>query len=115
MTNPFHSLPFPAMKHQTPDKDSLEMGQKIASFFHIKHNLDYSKSNDEILKLKIVLIQDYPDKVVIGLSRPGLLIGAKGKQIEALQTFLNKPIEIKESFIWEDVMMGFDYNPVDYL
>lgn len=101
------------MKDNTPDKDSLEMGYKIADFFHHKHNLDYKKSNNEIENLKIANIQNKPDKVVISLGRPGLLIGAKGVQIEALQTFLNKPVEIKQSFYWMEIMAGYD--AADYL
>ena len=92
-----------------PSKDLQEIAEKIQSFYLAKNNNDAESTNKEIEALKITDIQRIPhyvnkNAISIYTARPGLLIGAKGKTIDALQEFLGMKIFIYESFVWSDAM-----------
>ena len=93
----------------TPDSKHLEIGYKIASFYLEKHNGDYAAAEKEVKSLCITDIKLIEDKhISIYLSRPGLLIGRHGINIENLSVFLDMKITIVEAFNWVDVLVPFD-------
>lgn len=105
--------------HNKPDKQSSEAASKISKFYRIKNGNNESKecykaAREEISKLKIVDIKATEGEVSIHLARPGLLIGKKGENIGALQQYLGTRINIVESFHWDEILMEYPYDPLDY-
>jgi len=93
----------------TPDSKHLEVGYKIASFYLDKHNQDYSAAKKEVITLGITDVKLVDDKhIEIYVSRPGLLIGRHGTNIENLSVFLAMKITIVEAFNWTDVLVPFN-------
>ena len=64
-----------------------EIAMQIGQFFLNKNNDDYAKTEQEIEKMRIDKISIAEETVTIELCRPGILIGRKGVQIDALQEF----------------------------
>lgn len=79
--------------------DVIEIAQKIGEFFLRKNEFDYSAAENEIWKLRINNISfDYMHtSITIETSRPGMLIGRRGEQIEQLSKFLGVKVKITET------------------
>lgn len=99
------------MIHNKPTPEQELVAYKISDFYLRKHEHNYENAGNAVSQLNITDIQVKEDKISIYLSRPGLLIGRKGQNIEALQIFLNKPIEIFESFSWNDILVPQPLDP----
>lgn len=102
-----------------PDAKSQEAASKLNKFYRIKNGDNesvecYKAAREEISKLKIVDIKAASDKLTISLARPGLLIGKKAENLFALQKHFGMKIEIVESFHWDEILMEYPYDPVDY-
>lgn len=98
-------------KHNTPPQEAQEVGYSISNFYLKKHNFVYPDAQREVEKLKITSIEvnDEGD-VMIYLGRPGLLIGRRGENINDLSAFLNRKINVVESFHWDEIVVPFDYS-----
>ena len=75
------------------DKITTEVkniGYDIGEYYLSKNDNDYRKTEKEIESIKISGITVNGKEVHIYTSRPGLLIGPKGKNIDALELFLKK-------------------------
>lgn len=73
-----------------------EISASIGQFYLQKNSGDYVKTREEIEQLRIKEIEMLGDRLNIKLSRPGLLIGPKGKNINELSEFLKLNIHIQE-------------------
>ncbi len=73
------------------------IAQQIGQFILTENHGDYKAANDFITKLRINRLELVGGKLVIETSRPGLLIGKRGEQIEKLQAYLNLPLHIEET------------------
>ena len=76
-------------------KKSLEIGsteqqvlRSIGWFYHNKHQPDTNKAFEYLMDLGIEKVVVDKKNIYICLERPGLLIGMKGENIDALQAFL---------------------------
>jgi predicted PilT family ATPase len=96
-----------------PSQQAEGIGYAISSFYLNKHNQDYLAAQKEVEKLKIVNITIENDVVTISTSRPGLLIGRKGGNIDALEKHLDKKIKIVESFHWDEILVPYNYMDDD--
>ena len=95
-----------------PIVDKITIASKIGRFYAEKHGWDTAAANKEILSLRISDIVINSDGIEIHLSRPGLLIGRRGTNIEALQRFLGCRIHIEEVNDISDYMLVYD--PEDF-
>ena len=86
-----------------------EIGYSIGFFYAQKHNMDFVKAAAEVSKLGLYNITMRGDVVVLHTTRPGLWIGRKGENIDALSKHLGKKIDIKEiKFSWQDIITPED-------
>lgn len=75
-----------------------DIAMQIGQFFLNRNNGDYVKTEKQITDMRINNISLSTDgKLVIELSRPGLLIGRKGIQITDLTNYMGRPIHIVET------------------
>ena len=65
-------------------------------FYLAKNNNDYQKTADEIRSMRVAEIIAIGDVVLIKVGRPGVLIGKRGQNIDALQAAIGKKIHIVE-------------------
>ena len=77
-------------------KEVIEVAQRIGQFYLEKNHGDYEKTKVEILSLLITSVEVTEGKVIIKTSRPGLLIGKRGINIDNISTFLDKKIHVLE-------------------
>lgn len=85
----------------------------IGQFYLQKNNEDWEKAIDEITQLRITNMRIVDDKLEITSNRPGLIIGPKGSNINALEKYLKIQIMIKEEkhdWLYE---MTWGLNPAD--
>ncbi len=89
---------------------------RIGSFFLNKLNGDYEKTRVFIESMRINNISLTDDnKIVIELSRPGILIGVKGTQINDLLNYMAQPIHIVETMEHiEDYIVPYNWQDEDY-
>ena len=73
-----------------------EVAARIGQFYLDKNKGDYKVTENEITDLCIASIDMANSEVTIVTGRPGLLIGSRGKNIEALEKYLNMRIKIVE-------------------
>lgn len=98
-------------KHDIPPQEAQDVGYEISNFYLKKHNFVHPAAQTEVENLRITSIEvDDEGDVTIYLGRPGLLIGAKGKNIGALSAFLNRKIKIVEAFHWDEIVVPYDYS-----
>ena len=96
-----------------PDIHLQEIGYRIADFYLQKNNNNYEAAEKEVQTLKIrdLKLDGRTGTLTICTSRPGLLIGHKGINIDNLHSFLLnkngvKAIHIEEvKFDWEDILV----------
>ena len=70
---------------------------KIGYYYLQKHNGHYAKTEKEITDTRFIKIDVTTDNSVsITVGRPGLLIGKKGTNIDALSKYLGKEVKIIE-------------------
>ena len=93
-----------------PSQQAEEIGYAISSFYLNKNNQSYSAAQKDVENLKITNITIENDVVTISIARPGLLIGRKGENIDALEKHLDKKIKIVESFHWDQILVPYDYS-----
>ena len=73
-----------------------ELAEQIGLFYLAKNGGDYIKTREEIERLGIKDILPVKDIAIIWTTRPGLLIGKRGKNILALEYFIHYKIHIIE-------------------
>lgn len=80
------------------DDETKPYVQEIAEFYYRKNNMNLDNTLTEIKDLNIIYLKynKEDDKIDMGLSRIGLLIGKRGKNIEDLNAIVSKPIRIYE-------------------
>lgn len=88
------------------NQEIITIAQNIGNFYYEKNNKNYPKTVDELLRLNITKIEMRPtdwdilssNEISITTSRPGILIGPKGKNIAELEKYIclkmNKNITI---------------------
>jgi hypothetical protein len=94
----------------------IEVAKSIGEFYLQKNNHDYEKTSKEILKLRITKLELIEDKVIITTCRPGMLIGKKCENVEALSVHLGKNIKIIEAI--DDItdwIIPHEPDPYDYV
>ena len=79
-------------------EDIKDVASKIGFYYLQKNNNDYKKTYQELESLRIqqILVLD-SSTITIILSRPGLLIGVRGTNLDNLEKFINKSIYIVEA------------------
>ena len=80
-----------------------EMASKIGCFYLQKHDDDYERTAAHI-ELRISKIDVQENCVTITTARPGLLIGKRGQNIDALTQHLGMAIKIIEE---EDPLLQY--------
>lgn len=75
-----------------------DVASKIGFYYLQKNNNDYKKTYQELESLRIqqIIVLDI-DTITIILSRPGLLIGKHGTNLENLKKYIDKSIYIVEA------------------
>lgn len=95
-----------------------DVAQRIGQFYLAKHNNDYDATATELLRLQITQLTIEDDVVTITTARPGLLIGKRGQNVEALENHLNAKVKIKEElnslFDWIMPVKEEDWDDDDY-
>lgn len=90
--------------------------QSIGAFYLQKNNGDVEKANEEVDRVRITKVEFRYDKnlkrelkesINITTMRPGLLIGARGKNIDALEQHINKKVHIIEE---KDLGLLYSYE-----
>jgi hypothetical protein len=97
-----------------PTKEEENIGYKINYFYCEKHKGNIEAAAKEVRSLKIKEIEIKGDTVEISLARPGLLIGRRGKNINALSEVLGMKTSVVECFHWEDIIVPLEYDPADF-
>lgn len=89
---------------------------KVASKNMASTDADYAKANKEVRELGISRLDFDGQTLTVTLNRPGLLIGAKGENLDKLVKYLeskkHSPIKVK---IIEDVLPNYLYHYPFYL
>jgi ribosomal protein S3 len=98
------------MKERKPSPDAELIGYELSTFYLIKNNHDYQKAAKEVISLNITDIEVQGEEIHIYLNRPGLIIGRKGENIDALTKFLGKTVKIHETFSWNEIIVPLDYR-----
>lgn len=93
-----------------PNVSLQGIAARIGLYFLEQNKEDYNKTREFIRDLDILDIQEDGEKISISTSRPGLLIGRKGKNIDGLTELFGKKIHIIEAFSWTDMI-----TPVDWM
>ena len=97
------------------ERHSLQnLAQTIGAFYLEKNAGDYKEATDEIIQLGVTKLDFHGSKVSISLTRPGLLIGRRGENIDKLKEYLSKQLKQKINIaIIEDVITGWliPYEP----
>lgn len=90
--------------------------QNIAAeigYYYLDKNYDvtelYPKTRAEISTLGITQIEFKKGNIIITLTRPGLLIGRNGDNINALEKFLRLRIKYKKLLVEEDQIISWLY------
>jgi hypothetical protein len=91
-----------------PNKTEMELYKSIGQFYVIKSGGDYKKAREAIAVLGISDIITAYDVVIIKTARPGLLIGSKGENIEALSKHLGKRVSVIEVNSLSDWLMPYE-------
>ena len=79
-----------------PKKDlskQKEIAQCIGGYYLIKNQGAYKKAMEEITELGITQVDVIKNKISIRLTRPGLLIGRRGANIDNLRIFLETQLK----------------------
>lgn len=78
--------------------ESKEVAARIGNFYLRKNNGDYAASQKEIEQLRISKVEVTVDGncVIITTARPGLVIGRRGQNIDALTDALRMKVRIVE-------------------
>lgn len=71
--------------------------QKIAEYYYEISNKNINDAINAVNKLQIQYIDEDDSSIVIGLCRPGLLIGKRGSNISSLREKLGKEIKIYQT------------------
>lgn len=78
------------------------------------NSFDYDKTAKQIHDMSITNIVSTDDVITIETSRPGLLIGHKGKTFELIERlFPGKKLEVVESFSWADLITPYDLRDLE--
>ena len=85
----------------------------IGVFYLYKHNNNYKAAQEELNRLYITSIDVRNGEVIIHTSRPGLLIGKKGENINNLVEHLKMKVKIIEGEDWVNLILP-DYSLSDF-
>lgn len=88
---------------------SIEVARQIGYFYLDKNGGDLPKATKELESLRISKIELTDATITIHLGRPGLIIGRKGANFEALEKHLGKKISIYEAEHWLDYLIPYVY------
>lgn len=90
------------------EREVQYVAETIGNFYLDKNQGDYKKTANEIIQLGITKVDFRGIVVSVTLTRPGLLIGRRGENIDKLTAYLsdelNRKIELK---IIEDRITGW--------
>ncbi len=75
-----------------------DIASKIKEYY-LDKSINNETAKSEIFSLGITRLELKNNVLTITLQRPGVLIGSKGSNIEALQKYLNLTIEVKEELV----------------
>lgn len=88
-----------------------DIADKIGRFFLQEYCDDKDKTREFLQQLQIQDIAIEDGKIAITVSRVGLFIGRRGRNIERLVGFLGRNIIVKEAKeCWYDHLTQFDYD-----
>ena len=97
---------------------------QLIGFYYVKlaglsglDKMKYDRAREDVISLGITKIDFSGSVVTISLTRPGLLIGRHGKNIDDLTEYLSKELKQKVSInIIEDKITGWliPYEPYSY-
>lgn len=73
----------------------LELAERIGKYFLVKNDGDLEATAEEIRKLQITDLR-IVQQLVVTTRRPGLLIGARGAQLERLSIAVGMKVAIEE-------------------
>jgi hypothetical protein len=90
-----------------------EVASLIGEFYLRKNDGDYDETADEIDALRIKEIVLEGNVVHIHTLRPGLLIGRRGTNIDALVKFLERDVKVHE--VQDDILNWLIPNPPEPL
>jgi KH domain len=95
-----------------------EACHNIGGFYYEKNKFNVEEAYDELKLVNITKVHYDDETIVIECSRPGILIGSKGSNIEALKEYLTKAFgkEIKISIVENETMTyltWFNIEPDD--
>lgn len=98
-----------------PSADIRAICQKIGEYYLDKCERDFVITADKILALQIQNVEVSEDIVTITTARPGMLIGKRGENLDALEKILGKKIKVVESyFTWTDLITPHQETEKDY-
>lgn len=78
------------------DATVRDVAQRIGLFYLQKNNGDYVKTEKDLTDLRIAKIEVNEKGVIVTTARPGLLIGKRGTNIDALAKHLKSEVRIIE-------------------
>jgi hypothetical protein len=82
----------------------------IGNFYLDKNKGDYKKTHEEIFSLQITQIKLNDNTISITLSRPGLIIGRRGENLDMLQRYLTQQLKFYHKIeIVEDKILSYLY------
>ena len=91
-----------------------DLASCIGQFYLSKEKFDYQKASESVTALCISNLNIKGNEVIITLGRPGLLIGRKGENIDALGDYITQyykrkiTIRVKEEQILQDLIPYFE-------
>ena len=103
---------FKELKRKKESKNR-EIARLIGEYYLGKNAGNYKNTEEEIRSLSITQIKNTGNTIIITLQRPGLLIGRRGDNIEALQKFMLYKTNYSKINIEEDKIISW-LVPYDY-
>lgn len=94
--------------------EAKEVAANIGQFYLQKNKGNHKAAEAELTGLRIVDIkiakQDGRRDVAIYTFRPGLIIGVKGKNIDALEKWLKTKVRVFESDCWLNHLVPLNFD-----
>lgn len=74
----------------------VEKAREVGEFYLQKNNGDREKAEEEILRCEFLNMELIRGELYLYTSRPGVVIGKRGQNIDDLASFIGMPIKIIE-------------------